>query len=100
MPHMDWQVDRYIEIYADAMRKLGTKDAVYTRKSAMYRAIAGAVNGGNAMDIIQKLFHCIPGLRRVDVEQFEQLIGKGCPVAEDFLKTEIGKLLEPSDDCS
>lgn len=97
MPHMDWQIDRYVQIYADAMHEAGTKDAVYTRKSAMYRAIVGAVSGGNAMDLIQKLFACIPAMRRVDAEQFEQLIGKGCPAAEEFLRAEIEKLLAPED---
>ena len=95
MPHMDWQINQYIQIYTDAMQETRVKDAVYTRKSAMYHAVVSAVSDGNAMDLIQKLFACIPAMRRVDAEQFEQLIGKGCPMAEDFIKDEILKLLEP-----
>ncbi|KAJ4349077.1 hypothetical protein N0V95_004902 [Ascochyta clinopodiicola] len=95
MPHMDWPIDRYIQIYAEAMHDAGVADAIYKRKSAMYRAVVGAVNGGSPVDLFQKLFACISGVQRVDVERFEQLVGKGCSAAEEFIKAEIGKLLAP-----
>lgn len=95
MPHMDWQIHGYVQIYADAMRETGCTDATYTRKSAMYRAIVDAINDESCMGMIKKLFRCMPAFRTVEVQGFAKLIGKGCPPAEDLLKSGIGKLLEP-----
>jgi hypothetical protein len=97
MPHMDWQVDRYVQIYADAMREFSPKGAVYTSKSAMYGAIVRAVAEGNAMDLCQKLFRKIPAMCGTDADTFEQLIGKGCSEAEAFVRDELEKLLAPDD---
>ncbi|KAJ4375662.1 hypothetical protein N0V86_007195 [Didymella sp. IMI 355093] len=97
MPHMDWQVDRYVQIYTDAMREFSPKGAVYTRKSAMYEAIVRAVTEGNAMDLCQKLFRKVPAMCGTDADTFEQLIGKGCSEAEAFVRDELEKLLAPDD---
>ncbi|KAJ4338774.1 hypothetical protein N0V87_003689 [Didymella glomerata] len=97
MPHMDWQVEKYAQIYTDAMREFSPKGAVYTRKSAMYDAILRAVAEGNAIDLCQKLFKCIPAMRGTDADTFNQLIGRGCEEAEAFIKQELEKLLAPDD---
>lgn len=83
MPHMDWQIHSYTQICADAMRETGCPGAIYTRKSVMCRAIAIAVNVGGG----------------VEVQGFARSVGKGCALAEETLRIEIGKLLE-SDDLS
>lgn len=97
MPHMDWQVEKYAQIYTDAMREFSPKGAVYTRKSAMYDVIVRAVVEGNAVDLCQKLFKCIPAMRGTDAETFNQLFGKSCKEAEAFIKEELEKLLAPDD---
>ncbi|KAF3037955.1 hypothetical protein E8E12_005825 [Didymella heteroderae] len=97
MPHMEWQVDRYVQIYSEAMREFSPKGAVYTGKSAMYNAIVRAVAEGNAIDLCQKLFKCIPAMRGTDADTFNQLIGMGCQEAEAFIKEELERLLAPDD---
>ncbi|KAF1923703.1 uncharacterized protein M421DRAFT_74579 [Didymella exigua CBS 183.55] len=97
MPHMDWQVDQYVQIYTDAMRDFTPRGAVYTRKSAMYNAIVRAVAEGNAMDLCLKLFKQIPAMCGVNAQTFEGLIGKGCPEAEAFIKEKLEKLLAPDE---
>jgi len=39
----------------------------------------------------------MPSFVGVEVQGFAKLIGKGCAPAEETLKIEIGKLLEPDD---
>ena len=100
-PHMSWQLDHYRQIYADAMLATGCPDARYTRKSAIYRAVADAVNALDNQtcsepDLISKLLMHIPGLRTCDVDEFEMCLGKGWSEAEEFLEVEIGKLLDPA----
>ncbi|KAF3048960.1 hypothetical protein E8E11_007098 [Didymella keratinophila] len=77
IPHMDWQMHGYTQIYADAMR--------------------GAVNVGGCVDLIHKLFKRMPLFVGVEMQGFAKLIGKGCAPAEETLKIETGKLLEPDD---
>jgi hypothetical protein len=90
-----WQLDHYRKVYADAMMETGAPDAKYAAKSAMYRAIVDAVSQGSPMDLIHKICAHIPGLRLADIEELEELLGKGWPQAEEYLRAEIGKLLEP-----
>jgi hypothetical protein len=97
-PYMCWTLQNYRQIYADAMRATGTPDAKYTAKSAMYRAVVDAVSSGAPMDLIVKLFRQIPGLRTVDVEEFEELLGAGWTKAEQFLEMEMRRLFEPEED--
>jgi hypothetical protein len=92
MPH--WKLEYYQQIYTDAMLATGAPDAKYTRKSAMYRAVVDAVNEGSPMDLIQKLCACVPGLRRVDVEELEMLIGRGWKEGELFVRRELKKVLD------
>jgi hypothetical protein len=95
-PHMTtWQLDHYRKVYADAMMETGAPDAKYAAKSAMYRAIVDAVSQGSPMDLIHKICAHIPVLRLADIEELEELLGKGWPQAEEYLRAEIGKLLEP-----
>jgi hypothetical protein len=97
-PHMTtWQLDHYRKVYSDAMLETGAPDAKYAAKSAMYRAIVDAVSQGSPMDLIHKICAHIPGLRLADIEELEELVGKGWPQAEEYLKAEIGKLLDLED---
>ncbi|KAI4689073.1 hypothetical protein J4E81_007790 [Alternaria sp. BMP 2799] len=96
-PHMPtWEIQKYADIYADAMAETGCVDAKYTRKSGMYRAIAGAIDHGDITDVIEKLFAHIPGLRMSNVVELQRLIGGGWVEGEDYIRKAIGELLEPS----
>jgi len=96
-PHMPtWEMQKYADIYADAMAETGCSDAKYTRKSGMYRAIAGAVTQGSLTDVIEKLFAHIPGLRMSNVEELQRLIGGGWVEGEEYIRKALGELLEPS----
>lgn len=92
---MCWKLDHYRKIYADAMQETGAPEAKFTLKSAMYRAVVDTLNEGSVLDLINKLFVQIPGLRMTDVDEFEQLIGAGWPEAEEGLKVELDKLFAP-----
>ena len=94
---MDWQIHNYTQIYADAMRDTGCSEAIYIRKSAMYRATGDAVNIGGCVDLIHKLFRHMPSFVGVEVQGFAKLIGKGCAPVEETLRTELWRLLEPDD---
>jgi hypothetical protein len=97
IPHMPtWEMQKYAQIYADAMVETGCPDAKYTRKSAMYRAIAEATSGGDIMDIIKKLCAHIPGLRMTDAEELQEHIGEGWPEGEEYVKDAIEKLSDDS----
>jgi len=95
LPHMLWKFEHYRTVYAEAMLATGAPDAKYTAKSAMYRAVVDAVSEGSPTDLIEKLCKHIPGLRLADVEELEMFVGKGWGEAEEYLKGEMGKLLEP-----
>ena len=91
-----WEIQKYADIYADAMAETGCPDAKYTRKSGMYRAIAGAIDQGDITDVIEKLFAHIPGLRMSNVEELQRLIGGGWVEGEEYIRKALGELLEPS----
>ena len=96
-PHMPtWEIQKYADIYADAMAETGCSDAEYTRKSGIYRAIAGAIDQGDITDVIEKLFAHIPGLRMSNIEELQRLIGGGWVEGEVYVRKAIGELLEPS----
>jgi hypothetical protein len=78
------------------MAENGCPDAKYTRKSAMYRAIAGAASEGNIIDVLKNLCAHIPGLRMADIEELQQCLGGGWPEREQYVKDATGKLLDPN----
>jgi hypothetical protein len=95
-PHLSWQLEHYRQIYTDAMLDTACPEAKYTAKSAMYRAIVEALDTGDADDVVRKVLREISGLRRASLNQILMLIGRGTwDKGEEYLKTEIGKLLEP-----
>jgi aminoglycoside phosphotransferase (APT) family kinase protein len=99
-PHISWRINHYRRIYADAMLATGCADAKYTRKSAMYRAIVDAVNNNDnrscsAPDLITKMVAQMPDLNTCDLEELQASLGQGWEEAEEFLKGEIGRLVEP-----
>lgn len=95
-PHMAWKMDYYRQIYADAMLETDCIDAKYTRKSAMYLAATDVLyDGGSGRDLATKLLLQIPSLRCQDLEQFLEHLGKGWPDADEFLRAEIPKILDP-----
>jgi hypothetical protein len=81
-PHMAFRLNHYRRIYADAMLATGCPDAKYTRKSAMYRAIAGAINNDDyrscsAPDLITKMVAQMPDFNTWDVDELEACLGEG-----------------------
>jgi hypothetical protein len=99
-PHMTFRLNHYRRIYADAMLATGCPDAKYTRKSAMYRAIVDAINNDDNTscsppDLITKMVAQLPDFNTWDVDELETCLGEGWAEAEECLKEEIGRLLEP-----
>jgi hypothetical protein len=77
------------------MVEAGNPDAKYTTKSAIYQALLGALyEGGEVTDIVEKLLQSIPNFRVV-IPDFMTMLGKGWPEAEEMLRHELGKTLEP-----
>jgi hypothetical protein len=87
-------MQEYAQIYAHAMSAIGCPDAKYTRKSAMYRAIADGISEGDIMDVIGRLCAYIPGLRLANVEDIQECLGEGEPEGQQYAKCAVEKLLD------
>jgi hypothetical protein len=79
---MAFRLNHYRRIYANAMLATGCPDAKYTRKSAMYRAVAGAINNDDyrscsAPDLITKMVAQMPDFNTWDVDELETCLGEG-----------------------
>lgn len=98
-PHQAWSLNYYRHVYAKAMIEAtggAHGDGKYTLKSALYSAAwASLYGGGSAYDLIEKIFHEIPGLGRVDVEEFETKMGKGWHHGELYLQKALKKVFAP-----
>ncbi len=94
-PYMSFQLDRYRQIYAEAMEETGCPDARFTRKSATYRAIEEALTGeGDCPVLIKKILLELPGLRRTNIKEFLMHLGRDdWTEAEEWLSQQIGELL-------
>jgi serine/threonine protein kinase len=97
LPHMSWALDRYREVYAQAVHEFcKSSDARYTRKSPMYQLVLAALDkDAQCIDVVEMLLHEIPELRRVDVNAFCRRLGHGWPAAEEVLKAKIAEWLKP-----
>ncbi|KAH7086251.1 kinase-like domain-containing protein, partial [Paraphoma chrysanthemicola] len=96
-PYMGWKTHHYREIYAAALVEAGNPDAIYTTKSAIYRSAFTAIcdiDGGNKMDLMDKLLREIPHCRLRSPE-FARGLGLGWRDAEAMLKVELAKVLKP-----
>jgi hypothetical protein len=100
-PHMGWKTPYYREVYAAALVEAGNADAIYTTKSAMYRAALTAVwviEGSSIHDLIDKLLREIPHCH-IKAYDFINALGLGWKDAEDMLKDKLVKIFEPELPC-
>jgi aminoglycoside phosphotransferase (APT) family kinase protein len=95
-PHMGWKTHSYREIYAATLLEAGNSDAMYTMNSAIYQAAFMAVRdtGGCMSDFMDKMLREIPHCR-VKANDFLSSMGLGWQDAENMLKVEFAKILEP-----
>jgi aminoglycoside phosphotransferase (APT) family kinase protein len=95
-PHMGWKMHSYREIYAAALLEAGNPDAMYTINSAMYRAGFKAVRDmdGCMYDFIDKMLRELPHCR-IKAVDFAHALALGWQDAEDMLKVEFAKIVEP-----
>jgi hypothetical protein len=96
-PHMGWKTHHYREIYAAALVEAGNPDAIYTTKSAIYRAAFMAIcdlDGGDKFDLIDKLLREIPHCR-IKATDFTRALYLGWKDGEAMLKVELARILEP-----
>jgi aminoglycoside phosphotransferase (APT) family kinase protein len=95
-PHMGWKTHSYREIYAAALLEAGNSDAMYTINSAIYQAAFMAVRdtGGCMSDFMDKMLREIPHCR-VKANDLLSSLGLGWQDAENMLKVEFAKILEP-----
>jgi aminoglycoside phosphotransferase (APT) family kinase protein len=95
-PHMGWKMHSYREVYAAALQEAGNSDAMYTINSAMYRAAFMAVRemDGCMYDFMDKMLREVPHCR-IKAADFAQALALGWQDAEDMLKIEFAKILEP-----
>jgi aminoglycoside phosphotransferase (APT) family kinase protein len=114
-PHLSWGLDRYRRIYADVMKealterrdaiaehpealRAGLEDGKNTYNSALYQAVwASVTRGGSAPDLVNKVLLQLPGLRLLDLDEFQEKLGRGWEAAEQYLKVEIAKVMAPED---
>ena len=73
------------------MLETACPDAKFTRKSAMYRAVADAVKHDDTKtclgpDSVEKLFRYIPGLAMADTDEVLEALGKGWAEGEEYLR--------------
>jgi aminoglycoside phosphotransferase (APT) family kinase protein len=95
-PHMGWKTHSYREIYAAALLEAGNSDVIYTINSAIYRAaFTAAWEFDDSMyDFVDKMLREIPHCR-VKADDFMSSLGHGWQDAENMLKAEFAKILEP-----
>ncbi|KAL1599354.1 hypothetical protein SLS59_006371 [Nothophoma quercina] len=92
---LSWRANHYRSIYAAALVEAGNPDTKYTTKSHIYQAAFAALyEGGDKLDSVQRLLREVPGLQ-MENSHLLALVGKGCKVTEQMLKTEVWKVLEP-----
>ena len=92
---LSWRASHYRSIYAAALVEAGNPDAQYTTKSHIYQAAFAALyEGGDKTDFVCRLLREVPGLQ-METDHLMALIGKGCKVTEEMLKTELWKVLAP-----
>ena len=93
-PYMAWNLDHYRRMYANAMKE-SCEDGKFTYKSTMYQAVYAAVTrGGSARDLVNKVLLQLPRLRLVDLDEFQERLGRGWLAAESYLEKEIRELFD------
>lgn len=97
LPHMIWAIERYRELYAQAMSDFcESSNAKYTRKSAMYQLVLAALDKDfSCRDVVKLLLREMPAYRRVDMNSFCRRLGQGWPAAEKALRMNIAEPLKP-----
>ncbi|KAI4648697.1 uncharacterized protein J4E78_008760 [Alternaria triticimaculans] len=97
LPHMTWAIERYREVYTQAMEELcQSSDVNFTRKSAMYQLVLAALDKDfRCRDVVKLLLREMPEYRRVDVNSFCRKLGQGWPAAEKALRMKMAELLKP-----
>jgi hypothetical protein len=95
-PHMSWTLNNYRMEYAKAMKETGSPDARFTRKSALYHAVAAALgDGGDVLDMIQNFFLEIPELCKLDYVELLKTLGMGNGSLSSLLSRRLQEMLEP-----
>lgn len=103
-PWLTWSFKSYRDIYTAAMAKACSKntipvkytDAKFTRQSAMYQAVLGALyEDEGVVELVQNVLAEIDVFRRVDITEFCSRLVKGWPAAEKVLKEKMARLLDP-----
>jgi len=97
LPHMTWAIERYREVYTQAMKRFcQPSDVNLTRKSAMYQLVLAALDKDfRCRDVVKLLLREVPEYRRVDVNSFCRRLGQGWPAAEKALRMKMAELLKP-----
>ena len=97
LPHMTWAIQRYREVYTQAMKEFcQPSDVNFTRKSAMYQLVLAAVDKDfRCRDVVTLLLREMPEYRRVGVNSFCRRLGQGWPAAEKALRMKMAELLKP-----
>lgn len=97
LPHMTWAIERYREVYTQAMEGFcESSDVNFTRKSAMYQLVLAALDKDfRCRDVVKLLLREMPEYRRVDVNSFCRKLGQGWPAAEKALRMKMAELLKP-----
>jgi aminoglycoside phosphotransferase (APT) family kinase protein len=96
-PHMGWRTHQYREIYAAALVEAGNPDAIFTTKSALYRAALSAVydtESDSMHQLLDKVLREVPNCR-IKTQDFKRALGLGWPDAEKMLKAELPKIFAP-----
>jgi hypothetical protein len=94
---MGWRTHQYREIYAAALVETGNPDAIFTTKSALYRATLNTVydtEGDSMHQLLDKVLREVPNCR-IKTQDFKRALGLGWPDAENMLKAELPKFFEP-----
>ncbi|KAF2273452.1 uncharacterized protein EI97DRAFT_444969 [Westerdykella ornata] len=98
-PHMAFKLEHYRQVYYEALKAAGCKDAVYTRKSPMYQAAIFALyhDYGIMEDFLKTVLDEIPGVRGISLDNLAEGLGYGWPTTEEHLRREIEKLFRVDD---
>ncbi|KAF2751071.1 hypothetical protein M011DRAFT_503037 [Sporormia fimetaria CBS 119925] len=97
-PLLPWEMGQYRQIFIDAMEETGCVDARYTFRSHIYQTLYACLCGEfKITNFVEKVVWELSGFPKCKLHTFFERLGKGWPVAEDYLRTEIPWLLEPVD---
>jgi hypothetical protein len=96
-----WSLESYRNIYAKAMLQATGKDGDgrYTTKSALYQAayaaLYGSPAGGSISHFVRQVLRDMPGLHRLDQDQFLDWLAENWAVYGERIRNQISQLVAP-----